>query len=104
VQWKKHIQEIAAFPNVHCKVSGMVTEASWHTHTYNDFVPYLDVIVEAFGIDRIMFGSDWPVCLLAASYKEVLSITEKYFSAFSTVEQQLFFGGNAVSFYHISSE
>lgn len=101
-QWKKHINEIAANDNVYCKVSGMVTEAGWHSHTYLNFVPYLDVIVEAFGIDRIMFGSDWPVCLLSATYKEVLGIVQQYFSTFSTVEQQLFFGGNAISFYHLS--
>jgi len=104
VQWKKHMTEIAAFENVYCKISGMVTEASWHTHTYNDFVPYLDVIVEAFGIDRIMFGSDWPVCLLAASYKEVLGIVQDYFASFSADDQALFFGGNATRFYNLSEE
>jgi len=103
-QWKKHIIEIAAFENVYCKISGMVTEAGWHTHAYKDFAPYLDVITDAFGINRIMFGSDWPVCLLAASYKEVLDIVQEYFSSFSTVEQQLFFGGNAISFYNLSEE
>jgi len=104
LQWKKHMTEIAAFDNVYCKISGMVTEASWHTHTYQDFVPYLDVIVDVFGIDRIMFGSDWPVCLLAASYREVLGIVKEYFSSFSQEEQQLFFGGNAIRFYNLSKE
>jgi len=103
-QWKKHMREMAASENVYCKVSGMVTEANWQTHTFMDFVPYLDVIVDAFGMDRIMFGSDWPVCLLAASYKEVLGIVQEYFSSFSSLEQQLFFGGNAVSFYNLSTE
>jgi L-fuconolactonase len=104
LQWKKHLTEIAAYENVYCKISGMVTEANWNTHTYMDFVPYLDVIVEAFGIDRVMFGSDWPVCLLAASYKEVLGIVQEYFASFSSVEQQLFFGGNATSFYNLPPE
>ena len=66
-----------------------------------DFVPYLDVIVEAFGTKRLMYGSDWPVCLVAASYENVLGVVEQYFSAFSENERQLFFGENAIQFYNL---
>ena len=67
----------------------------------DDFIPYIDVVIEAFGPHRIMYGSDWPVCLVAASYEEVLNIVEEYFSSFSKTEKQLFFGGNAVRFYSL---
>ena len=67
-----------------------------------DFIPYLDMVTESFGPGRIMYGSDWPVCLVAASYKEVIGIAEKYFSSFSENEQQAIFGENAKKFYHLS--
>ena len=73
-EWKKGIQQLAKNQNVFCKLSGMVTEANLTAWKYNDFVPYMDVIVECFGTDRIMFGSDWPVCLVAASYKKMKKI------------------------------
>ena len=79
----------------------MVTEANWKNWKKEDFTPYLDVIVEAFGTKRIMFGSDWPVCLVAASYSQAFNIVKNYFSAFSQDEQDQFFGGNAVSFYDL---
>ncbi|HUC82222.1 MAG TPA: amidohydrolase family protein [Flavisolibacter sp.] len=100
-EWTLDIESIAKLPNVYCKVSGMVTEADWKGWKKDDFRPYMDVIVENFGIDRILFGSDWPVCLVAASYKEVVDIVQDYFSAFSADEQQKVFGGNAVSFYNL---
>lgn len=101
--WKKDIVAIAASPNVMCKISGMVTEADWHNWKREDFRPYMDVVVEAFGINRIMYGSDWPVCLVAGSYEEMLSITQDYFSSFSADEQQLFFGKNAARFYKLDN-
>ena len=105
-EWKKEIQKIARFENVYCKISGMVTEANWKNPIaigwkQDDFIPYIDVVIEAFGPHRIMYGSDWPVCLVAASYEEVLNIVEEYFSSFSETEKQLFFGGNAVRFYSL---
>jgi len=100
-QWQKEIKEIAKHQNVSCKISGMVTEADWKNWTQQDFVPYLDVIVEAFGTKRIMYGSDWPVCLVAASYESVHGIVQQYFSSFSENEQGLFFGGNAIQFYNL---
>ena len=99
--WRRGIKAIAQCPNVFCKISGMVTEADFKQWKKEDFTPYLDVITEAFGINRILFGSDWPVCQVAASYGQMLSIVKEYFSSYSIEEQQLFFGGNAKKFYKI---
>jgi L-fuconolactonase len=101
-EWKKDIYAAAEYENVYCKISGMVTEADWGKWKEEDFTPYLDTIVEAFGVNRIMFGSDWPVCLLAASYSQVADIPAKYFSSFSELEQDKFFGGNAIQFYDLA--
>jgi L-fuconolactonase len=79
----------------------MVTEGSWKTWTKDDFTPYLDVVVSAFGTDRIMFGSDWPVCLVAASYAQILEIVTDYFAAFSQHEQADVFGNTATQFYKL---
>jgi L-fuconolactonase len=97
--WAKKIKAVAVYENVYCKISGMVTEADWKGWKKEDFTQYLDVIVEAFGTDRIMFGSDWPVCLVAASYSETLAIVKDYFSKFSTTEQDSFFRLTASKFY-----
>jgi len=98
--WKSQIEELATYKNVHCKVSGLVTEADLKNHNYIDFTPYLDVIFNAFGIDRILFGSDWPVCLLASSYTDTKSIVEKYLSSsFTEGEKDKVMGGNAFNLY-----
>jgi L-fuconolactonase len=99
--WKKDIEKIAKHENVYCKISGMVTEADWKTWKKEDFKPYLDAVVDAFGANRILFGSDWPVCLVAASYEKMLEIVNEYFAAFSNEEQQQFFGLNAIRFYNL---
>ena len=99
--WKDSMIQIASFKNVYCKISGLVTEADWLGWRKEDFKTYLDIVVESFGIDRIMYGSDWPVCQLAATYEEQLDIVKEYFSSFSQIEQEQFFGGNAVRFYHL---
>jgi L-fuconolactonase len=101
LEWEKNIRTIAAYKNVYCKVSGMVTEADWKNWRPADFLFCLDVVTEAFGINRLMFGSDWPVCLLAASYPQVSNIVRDYFSKFSIAEQQQFFGTNAINFYNL---
>jgi L-fuconolactonase len=101
-EWKREIYMAAENDNVYCKISGMVTEADWKKWTADDFTPYLDAVVDAFGTDRIMFGSDWPVCLVAASYSQVVTISAKYFSSFSKSEQEKFFGGNAIKFYNLN--
>ena len=99
--WQKNIEAVAQYDNVSCKISGMVTEADWKLWQPLDFTPYLDVVVNAFGTSRIMFGSDWPVCLVAADYEKMLAIVTDYFSKFSTLEQANFFGLNAIDFYNL---
>jgi L-fuconolactonase len=93
------MREIAQNKNVFCKVSGLVTEADWRKWKPEDFKPYLDVVFEAFGADRLMFGSDWPVCLLAASYRQVKQLNEDYVKGFSEADKGKIFGGNAARFY-----
>ncbi|WP_310559675.1 amidohydrolase family protein [Flavobacterium sp.] len=99
--WKKGITAISKCENVYCKVSGLVTEAHWNNWTESDFTYCLDVVTKVFGIERLLFGSDWPVSLLAASYKESYAIVEHYFSNFSTEEQEKIWGGNAIKFYNL---
>jgi L-fuconolactonase len=99
--WEKDMRTMASAHNVYCKISGMVTEADWQHWQQDDFKPYLDVVVNAFGIDRLMFGSDWPVCLVAASYTETINIVKAYFSTFTQSEHDKLFGGNAIQFYNL---
>lgn len=99
--WATRMRSVAQFPNVYCKVSGMVTEGRWQGWRYQDFVPYLDVVFEAFGTRRLMYGSDWPVCLLAASYDEQLSILKQYVKDLSPAEKEAILGGNAKIFYNL---
>ncbi|MEO5683160.1 MAG: amidohydrolase family protein [Chitinophagaceae bacterium] len=99
--WETGIKAIAQYPNVYCKISGMVTEADMRNWNETDFAPYLDVVTTAFGINRIMYGSDWPVCLAAGSYEEVIGIVRKYFASFSAEEQQKVFSKNAAAFYQL---
>jgi L-fuconolactonase len=103
--WAKHVRTLAANPNVYCKVSGLVTEASWTIWRPTDFHPYLDVIFDAFGVDRLMFGSDWPVCLLAASYAQVRNLLSDYMTQSriaSSYKIDRIFGGNAIEFYKLN--
>lgn len=100
-EWKKDMEKIAKYENLYCKISGMVTEADWKGWKKEDFTPYLDVVVNAFGANRILFGSDWPVSLVAASYEEMLAIVKDYFASFSKEEQDRFFGLNAIRFYNL---
>ncbi|AOW10558.1 amidohydrolase family protein [Flavobacterium gilvum] len=97
--WEKGIREIAKYPNVYCKISGLVTEADWANWKESDFSYCLDVVTDAFGVNRLMFGSDWPVSLLAASYDQCCGIVANYFSKFKKEELDRFWGGNAVEFY-----
>lgn len=100
-EWKKGMQALAQFPNVYCKVSGMVTEADWQNWKPDHFIPYLDTVTEAFGTGRLLYGSDWPVCLVAAHYTDMIGLVRNYFLSFSKEEQEAIFGGNAVKFYHL---
>jgi len=99
--WKQQIQALAQFPNVLCKVSGMVTEADWSAWKPSHFKPYLDLVREAFGEDRLMFGSDWPVCLLAGNYGEVFRLAEQILQGMSAEAKGKFLGGNAARFYGV---
>jgi L-fuconolactonase len=99
--FEKLVQTIAKNPNVFCKVSGLVTEAHWYNWKPEDFKTALDIVTENFSINRLMFGSDWPVCLLSASYPEVIALMENYFSSFSSPDQKALRGNNAVSFYNL---
>jgi L-fuconolactonase len=101
-EWESDRRALAKFENVFCKVSGMVTEADWKAWKPEDFHPYLDVLVDAFGVDRLMYGSDWPVCNLAGIYERVVGLVKDYFSTFADAEQQKLFGGNAAKFYTIN--
>ena len=101
LEWKKGMEALAEYPNLYCKISGMVTEADWKNRGKDDCNPYMDVIVNSFGTKRIMFGSDWPVCLVAANYQQTLEIVVNYFSSFTQSEQEDFFGLNAVNFYKL---
>ena len=97
--WREQIRQLAKLSNVSSKVSGMVTEADWQNWQGDDFKPYLDVVFEAFGPDRLMFGSDWPVCLLAGSYPRVIELVQNYVSRLGSDTEAKFFGGNAAKFY-----
>jgi L-fuconolactonase len=97
--WREQISELAKFPNVLCKISGMITEARWGAWKRGDFTPYLDSVFEAFGSNRLMFGSDWPVCLLAGKYEDTVQIVSDHLSSLSESEKQSVFGLNAEQFY-----
>lgn len=97
--WREQLRELAQSPNVLCKVSGMVTEADMKAWQPADIRPYLDVVFAAFGEDRLMFGSDWPVCLLASDYARVFALVRDYIAPLSTEAQAKVLGGNAERFY-----
>ena len=101
--WKSLITELASFENVSCKISGMVTEAKWNIWKVEDFAPYVDHIIESFSPERLMFGSDWPVALLAtSSYSEVVRLAQTLTTQFTARENELFWGENALSAYKIT--
>jgi L-fuconolactonase len=99
--WKKNIQEIAKAANVSCKVSGMVTEADWNSWKTADLKPYLDVVFDNFSTDKILFGSDWPVCNVASNYTEVADALDDYLRQFSIQEQNKIWYENAKAFYKL---
>lgn len=101
--WREDIQSLAEFPNVYCKLSGMVTEAEWQAWQPSDFEPYLDVVFEAFGPERLMIGSDWPVCKLAGEHSAVMEIVTNYLKRLSPTEQAGVLGENCARFYGLRS-
>lgn len=100
-EWTVLLRELAARPNVFCKISGLVTEAHWRSWRVQDLQPYVDLCIEAFGWDRIMFGSDWPVCLLAGTYQQVTQAARATLSAGSADQVVKAFGENAKTFYRL---
>jgi L-fuconolactonase len=100
--WAQDIKALAKFSNVYCKLSGLVTEANWETWTDADLYPYIEVIHRAFGVERILLGSDWPVCTLAGSYQKVMSIGTSYFDRCGDDEKELIYCKNAIKAYHLN--
>ncbi|MEW9548234.1 amidohydrolase [Nonomuraea sp. NPDC050783] len=99
--WRGRIRELAALPNVFCKLSGLVTEADWAAWTVDDLRPYAETALEAFGPERVMFGSDWPVCLLAAGYAEVAGAAEELCAGLTEGERADVFAGTARRAYRL---
>ena len=99
--WATDMRRLAESPNVFCKASDMVTEADRERWKPEDFHPYLDVVFEAFGTDRVMIGSDWPVCTLAGSYEQVMGITLDYIADLSAEEKDAILGENAIRVYKL---
>ena len=99
--WQEHIKQLSSFDNVACKVSGLTTEADWERWNKTTIKPYLDVVFNAFGSERTMFGSDWPVSLLAGDYAATVGLIEDYISDFSEAEQQQIMGLNAKNWYQL---
>ncbi len=100
--WRTDIHELARRQNVFCKVSGMVTEADWKTWSAEELRPYFDAVLEAFGPKRLMFGTDWPVCLAASGYARWVDVVRKFAAELSAEEQDWLFGNTAVQAYSLS--
>jgi L-fuconolactonase len=101
--WTSGIRRLSEMPNVFCKLSGLVTEADWKSWTREEIIPYLDVALASFGPDRLMIGSDWPVCLVAASYGEVIRIVKDYISERVPKRAADIMGGNAQRFWRLQA-
>jgi len=102
--WKTYIAQLAQYPNLHCKLSGMITEADHQNWSTEMLRPYIDHVIDCFGWDRVIFGSDWPVCLLAGSYDQVVQVlTDALGSSMGETEERKFFGENAARFYKLNS-
>ncbi len=100
-EWERGISRIARHSNVTCKMSGLITEASWSHWRREDIAPCFDMLAEAFGPERLMFGSDWPVCLLAGEYARVIDIVETWALCLTPLERARVFGGTAVAVYRL---
>lgn len=100
-KWAGLMKEIARNPNIYCKLSGLFTETNWKAWSAGDFYPYLDVVFEAFGTDRLMYGSDWPVILVSGIYVQWKSLLEKYMENYEDEDREKVFGQNAIRFYNL---
>jgi L-fuconolactonase len=101
VQWERGLRRLAEFPNVFCKLSGLVTEADWRGWTADQLRPYLDVAFDSFGAYRLLAGSDWPVCTVAADYQRTLAIIDEYLVSRPEAEREAVMGGNAERFWNL---
>jgi len=99
--WRTHIRELARRPHVVCKLSGMVTEADFDTWTPEDLRPYMETVLDAFGPERLLFGSDWPVCTVASSYMRWVSVVRDFVEQLTVDEQAAIFGRNATKIYRL---
>jgi L-fuconolactonase len=102
--WRENVRELAERQNVYCKISGMITEADWSSWTTEQLTPYIDVVLEAFGAKRLMFGSDWPVCLVAGNYGKWVMLLERALDALSIPEQERIWSGTAIEVYKLGTE
>jgi len=100
--WGSLIRQLAERPNVYCKISGMVTEDNWLTWSAGSLQPYIDTVLEAFGASRLLYGSDWPVCLVASSYSRWIETVRRAIGSLSTAEQGRIMGGTAEEAYKLS--
>jgi L-fuconolactonase len=101
-EWEQDLRRIAECPHVWCKLSGLVTEADWNNWTEDQLRPYLDAAFEYFGPDRLMIGSDWPVCTLAGNYARVMGVVADYVEDLGQAERDAVLGGNAIRFWNLS--
>ena len=101
-EWSEALKPAAAYPNIYCKLSGLVTEADWSTWQTNDLRPYVERALELFGVERMMFGSDYPVCLLAAAYDRVLEAFQELLKDLSDRQREQIFSENAATFYRLN--
>jgi L-fuconolactonase len=99
--WKDGIEKISQYPNVMCKLSGLVTEGDWEDWDASNFVPYLDTVIEAFGADRLMIGSDWPVCTIASGYQPTMGIVTQWIEKLTLTEQSAIMGDTCAQFYSV---
>ena len=99
--WSTQMKAVSKHENVSCKLSGMITEADYNSWSQNDLEPYMNLVLEAFGSERIMYGSDWPVCLVAGNYDQVKKTVTDFISKLSLNEQTLIMGKNAIEFYNL---
>lgn len=100
-EWSLAFKPLASFPSIHCKLSGLVTEANWTSWQTDDLRPFVEVAVESFGVDRLMFGSDYPVCLLASTYDRVLNSFNEILKSLSDADREKIFSTNAARFYRV---
>jgi L-fuconolactonase len=100
-EWKSEVKILAANPNMYCKLSGMTTEADLKNWTYNDLYPYMEIAAEYFGLDRICFGSDWPVCLAAGPFSTTYSVVDQFCAQLKQEEKDKIFGQNTKEFYKL---